>query len=643
MLREINIMKHRFALISAHLLGLIILLLFSATPGSSGITDGLVAYYPLEYSAADNSWHGNNGDLYGNPAFVQGKIESGLSFDGYDDFIRVANSYAIIPQQQISITGWLFLQRNGQSTYTIVEKDGYWSSWKGYSVRIKDGGFIFELFNPYRTLVSYPQGGVPESDWVHFAVTYDGSSMRFYFNGSLVSDQSATGLINQGAYDSLYIGGNYGHGELWSGRLDDIRIYDRALSSSDVIEVHKYGLSVGGPEGSISGSITPAFSGAVIETDAGSYATTLPNGYFYMDHLAGIFTMTVTAEGCDPISGSVTVVELQDTNVPVELNCSWTSSLLSPIGRSFPFSGGTGSIAITIPNGFSWMASSNADWITITGGSTGTGNGTVSYSVNASASGSPRTGTLTIAGQSFTVSQTDTIPPTITSVTVSSPINSLSIPVTIAANDNSSGTITYLVTASPVPPDSSAAGWTATNPFPYNAASEGTYQLYGWAKDGAGNVSLPAEPVRVTVDRTAPVTTANPVGGWFGTALNITLEANEPSTIYVTTNGTTPSESSGLYTMPIPISTTTKLKFFAKDLAGNVEPVKTVIYYQTFSMGDVNTDFDVDLKDAILALQVLSSIPPAQPVSDAATVTKEGKIGLPEVIFIMQKAAGLRK
>jgi hypothetical protein len=642
MLKEGKIMKQRFALTSVHLLGLIILFLFSATPGSSGITDGLVAYYPLDYSAVDYSWNGNDGSLYGNPAWTQGKIGSGLSFDGYNDFVRVANSNTVIPQQKMSITGWLFLQRNGQSTYTIVEKDGYWSSWKGYGIKIKNEGFVFELFNPYRTLVYYPPSGVPNSDWVHFAVTYDGSSMKLYYNGFLVSNPSTTGLINQGAYDSLYIGGNYGYGELWSGRLDEIRIYNRALSSSEVMDVYNYG-GVQGPEGSISGSITPAFSGAVLTTNGGGYATTLPNGYFYMDHLAGIFTMTVTAQGCDSISRSVTVVELQDTNVPVALNCSWTSNLLSPTSQSFPFSGGTGSIAITIPNGFSWMASSNASWITITAGSSGTGNGTVSYRVASNVSETPRTGTLTIAGQSFTVSQIDTIPPTVASVTVSSPINSLSIPVTIVANDNSSGTITYLVTASPVPPESSAAGWTATNPFTYNVASEGTYQLYGWAKDGAGNVSLPAEPVRVTVDRTAPVTTANPAGGWFGTALNISLEANEPSTIYFTTNGTTPSESSGIYTIPIPISTTAKLKFFAKDRAGNVEPVKTVIYIQTVSMGDVNTDVDVDLRDAILALQVLTSIPPAQPVSDAAAVTAEGKIGLPEVIFIIQTVAGLRK
>ena len=52
-----------------------------------------------------------------------------------------------------------------------------------------------------------------------------------------------------------------------------------------------------------------------------------------------------------------------------------------------------------------WTATSNASWITITSGSNGTGNGTVSYSVSSNTDTSQRTGTMTIAGQTFTVTQ----------------------------------------------------------------------------------------------------------------------------------------------------------------------------------------------------------------------------------------------
>jgi hypothetical protein len=82
--------------------------------------------------------------------------------------------------------------------------------------------------------------------------------------------------------------------------------------------------------------------------------------------------------------------------------CSYS---ISPASLSFYKNGGTGSVGVTAASGCSWTASSNADWITITGGSSGSGNGTVSYSVSANTYASNRSGTMTIAGQTFTVTQ----------------------------------------------------------------------------------------------------------------------------------------------------------------------------------------------------------------------------------------------
>lgn len=75
-----------------------------------------------------------------------------------------------------------------------------------------------------------------------------------------------------------------------------------------------------------------------------------------------------------------------------------------------------------------------------------------------------------------------------------------------------------------------------------------------------------------------PVTTANPSGGAYSTAQLITLIANEPATIYYTIDGSTPTQLSSTYSSPILISTTTTLKFFAKDVDGNVESIKTQMY-----------------------------------------------------------------
>ena len=91
-----------------------------------------------------------------------------------------------------------------------------------------------------------------------------------------------------------------------------------------------------------------------------------------------------------------------DNTTPPPPPCTYT---ISPTEASYGRSGGSGSVTITAAAGCAWTAASNASWITVTSGASGSGNGTVTYSV-ASIKPKRRTGTVTIAGQTFTVNQT---------------------------------------------------------------------------------------------------------------------------------------------------------------------------------------------------------------------------------------------
>jgi hypothetical protein len=96
-------------------------------------------------------------------------------------------------------------------------------------------------------------------------------------------------------------------------------------------------------------------------------------------------------------------------------------------------------------------------------------------------------------------------------------------------------------------------------------------------QDGAG-IWSGAFSDSITLQTVAPITTASPAGGTYTSALSGTLTANKPATIYYTTDGNDPTPSSPVYSSPISITTTTTLKFFAIDLAGNREGVKTAVY-----------------------------------------------------------------
>ncbi|HKX00766.1 MAG TPA: BACON domain-containing carbohydrate-binding protein [Bryobacteraceae bacterium] len=78
---------------------------------------------------------------------------------------------------------------------------------------------------------------------------------------------------------------------------------------------------------------------------------------------------------------------------------------ITPSSQSFSASGGNDSIAVSVGASCAWTAQSNDDWITVSTGASGAGNGTVTYSVAANTGNSSRTGTMTIAGKTFTVNQ----------------------------------------------------------------------------------------------------------------------------------------------------------------------------------------------------------------------------------------------
>ena len=81
---------------------------------------------------------------------------------------------------------------------------------------------------------------------------------------------------------------------------------------------------------------------------------------------------------------------------------------ISPESQSFFSDGGTGSVSVIAPDGCEWTSTSNGpSWITITSGNSGSGNGTVNYSVSPNADASSRTGTIAIAGKTFTATQAE--------------------------------------------------------------------------------------------------------------------------------------------------------------------------------------------------------------------------------------------
>ena len=101
-------------------------------------------------------------------------------------------------------------------------------------------------------------------------------------------------------------------------------------------------------------------------------------------------------------SGTVTVAGQTVTFTQEGISCSFA---VDPLSAAVPAGGGSSVVVVTATAGCGWTATSNASWLTITGGASGFGGGTVSVTATANTTGEARTGTLTVAGQTITFTQ----------------------------------------------------------------------------------------------------------------------------------------------------------------------------------------------------------------------------------------------
>ncbi len=134
------------------------------------------------------------------------------------------------------------------------------------------------------------------------------------------------------------------------------------------------------------------------------------------------------------VTGSITISKpnCADTTTTVFTVTGSCTYSINPTSQSFLASGGDGSVSVTTSTNCAWQATSNVNWIIINSGASGSGNGTVRYSVQSNPGAGSRTGSLTIAGQNFTVTQSGggASCPVVTSITPSSGATGTNVTIT---------------------------------------------------------------------------------------------------------------------------------------------------------------------------------------------------------------------
>ena len=217
----------------------------------SYLTKGLVAYYPFNGDALDASVNGNNGTVNGAVFQTYGDANKlALSFNGTaSTYVQVPESTFLEPTNEITISLWC-KGLPGQYEGTILRKAGNCSP--GYFIRFVGAGTNIPSFmiDPYS---GCPGGqGIASflactgTDWQNLIATYSVSNglIKTYENGVLIASTPYT--IAMGNSGDLFIGGAtiHEHDCGFAGLINEVRIYNRALSDSEVQQLYAYGYAV---------------------------------------------------------------------------------------------------------------------------------------------------------------------------------------------------------------------------------------------------------------------------------------------------------------------------------------------------------------------------------------------------------------
>ncbi len=181
-------------------------------------------------SAADSSGNGNTGTLSSATWTTSGKYGNALSFNGSNALVSILDRPSLDLTTGMTLEAWVNPSSTSNAWQDLIYKmnnDIYYLEASSPQSQVPGMGGTFSSDPLYGT------AALAANTWSHLAATYDGATMRLYVNGTQVASRALAGAI-QASSGALSIGGDSLYGQYFAGLIDEVRVYNRALSGSEI-------------------------------------------------------------------------------------------------------------------------------------------------------------------------------------------------------------------------------------------------------------------------------------------------------------------------------------------------------------------------------------------------------------------------
>lgn len=346
-------------------------------------------------SATDTSPAANAGTIVGALRSTTGRFGGALSFDGVNDRVTVPDSNALDLTTGMTIEAWVNATATG--------------GWRTALLKERAGNLVYALYassdngrpsahiqTPLETDVR-GTAALATGTWTHLAATYDGSTSRMFVNGTQVATRAVSGPITTST-GVLSIGGNASWGEWFAGLIDEVRVYNRALTAAEVAADMTTPVTCAGPPalsvspasvsftGTQGGAAPAAKTFSVANTGGGSMAWSVSESATWLSVspgtgtnagtitvtpslaglAAGTYTtdVTVTAPGAGGSPKTVAVTLTVDPPPPVLLVTPASLSFAGTAGGPDP-AAKTLTVANTGGGTMTWSASETSAWLSV--------------------------------------------------------------------------------------------------------------------------------------------------------------------------------------------------------------------------------------------------------------------------------------